>query len=301
MINTIANLYKNKYKTLLLIPASLLLIAIIIIIAQYARTGDFVYRDVTLKGGATLTLSTQENIDVLEFENELTEILGIDTSIRVWSRAGTPVGYIIDSAIDTSSPEIINEQTDLLLGAVKDKFPTLTKDNYSIETIGSSLGASFFKQTFIALIIAVIFMGVVVIIYFRTLIPSAAVILAALSDIIITLAIIDLLKIKLSTAGIAAFLMLIGYSVDTDILLTTKIIKRKVGTVYERTINAMKTGLMMTTTTLVAVIASLIISDSEVLKQIMTILLIGLLVDFINTWVQNAGILRWHMQRKGRE
>ncbi|RMF55347.1 protein translocase subunit SecF [Candidatus Woesearchaeota archaeon] len=297
----IAELYKKKYKALLVIPAALLIISIILIIAQYARTGDFVYRDVTLKGGVTLTISTQESVDPVKFEKELTETLGFDNSVRVWSRAGAPVGYIIDSAIDTSNQEITEKQTDMLLEAVKEKFPGLTKDNYSIETIGSSLGASFFKQTFTALIIAFIFMGIVVFFYFRTFVPSAAVMLAAFSDIIVTLAIIDLLRIKLSTAGIAAFLMLIGYSVDTDILLTTRVVKRKIGTVYERVIGAMKTGLMMSATTLAAVITALLISDSEVLKQIMTILLIGLLIDFINTWIQNAGILRWYMEHKSGE
>ena len=41
------------------------------------------------------------------------------------------------------------------------------------------------------------------------------------------LALIDFLGIEISAAGIAAFLMLIGYSVDTDILLTSRALKRK--------------------------------------------------------------------------
>jgi preprotein translocase subunit SecF len=77
-------------------------------------------------------------------------------------------------------------------------------------------------------------MGLVVFFYFRSIAPSLAVILEAFSDIIVTLAIFNLTGIKLSTAGIAAFLMLIGYSVDTDILLSTRVLKRKDGTVMER-------------------------------------------------------------------
>ena len=69
-------------------------------------------------------------------------------------------------------------------------------------------------------------MGLVVFIYFRTLVPSLAVILAAFSDIVVTLAIFNLTGEKLSTAGVAAFLMLIGYSVDTDILLNTRVLKK---------------------------------------------------------------------------
>ena len=141
-------------------------------------------------------------------------------------------------------------------------------------------------------------MGLVVFLYFRTFVPSIAVILAAFSDIIVTLAIANLLNFRLSSAGIAAFLMLIGYSVDTDILLSTRVLKRREGTVMDRVFGAAKTGLTMAITTLVAVIVALIFTQSEVIRQIMSILLIGLSVDLINTWIQNVGLLRLYVERK---
>ena len=141
-------------------------------------------------------------------------------------------------------------------------------------------------------------MALVVFIYFRTIIPSAAVILAVFSDILITVAIVNLLGLRISTAGIAAFLMLIGYSVDTNILLSTRVLKRKEGTESERFYGALKTGIMMSSTTLTAIITALIFTQSEVITQIMTILLIGLLVDLINTWIQNVAILRMYLKKK---
>jgi len=141
-------------------------------------------------------------------------------------------------------------------------------------------------------------MGIVVFIYFKTFAPSMAVILAALSDIVVTLAVFNLTGIKLSTAGIAAFLMLIGYSVDTDILLSTRVLKRKEGSVMDRVYNAMRTGLTMSATTLSAVLIALIFVQSEIVKQIMIILFIGLLVDLIMTWIQNVGILRLYLEKK---
>ena len=92
--------------------------------------------------------------------------------------------------------------------------------------------------------------------------------------------------------------MLIGYSVDTDILLSTRVLKRTEGTVFERILGAMRTGLIMSGTTITAFIVVLLFTQSEVLKQIMLILLIGLLVDLINTWLQNAGIIRWYAEKK---
>ena len=68
---------------------------------------------------------------------------------------------------------------------------------------------------------------------FRTFIPSIAVIFAAFADIVMSLALVDYLGIKISAAGIAAFLMLVGYSVDTDILLTSRALKRKTGLLHQ--------------------------------------------------------------------
>ncbi|MBI1970405.1 hypothetical protein HYS47_01525 [Candidatus Woesearchaeota archaeon] len=135
--------------------------------------------------------------------------------------------------------------------------------------------------------------------YIKTSIPSIAVIIAAFSDIVITIAIVNLLGVKISTAGIAAFLMLIGYSVDTDILLSTRVLKRKSGTVLDGVYSAIKPGLTMTFTTIVAVTVGLIFSKSEVLTQIMLIILIGLFVDLVNTWIQNVGIIRWYFEKQG--
>ena len=84
-------------------------------------------------------------------------------------------------------------------------------------------------------------MSIVIFFLFRTFVPSIAVIFAAFADIVMPLALIDFIGLRVSTAGIAAFLMLIGYSVDTDILLTTRALKKHEGTVNERIYGAFKT------------------------------------------------------------
>ncbi|MFH1365150.1 MAG: hypothetical protein ABIH28_01030 [archaeon] len=138
------------------------------------------------------------------------------------------------------------------------------------------------------------------IVYFIFSIPSFAVILSAFADILMTLVFVNMLGMKISGAGIVAFLMLIGYSVDTDILLTTRLLKRSEGTLNERLFGAFKTGITMTLTSLFAVGAALIIvkSFSIVLSQIFTILFIGLCFDIFNTWITNASIIKWYAERR---
>ncbi len=115
------------------------------------------------------------------------------------------------------------------------------------------------------------------------------------------LAIINFFEIKISAAGIAAFLMLIGYSVDTDILLTTRALKKKEGTLNERIYGAFKTGIFMTLTALASVLPAFFIVTGlpDSFRQIFLILALGLSADIINTWLTNAGIIKWYCDKKG--
>lgn len=341
-IEKIKQWYHSNYKKLLFIPYLLLIIALLQIGIQTYKTGEFIKKDVSLKGGVTLTILTENDYDS-EFIKKaiLLEFPKNDISVNFLRTAGKTSGIIITADIE-------NEKTiiDKFLETIEKHLNiNLTPDNHTIEVMGSSLGASFFKETFRALYLAFLFMGMVVFLFFgkeikykllsaglttlatiiilswnsriaeiigyligivllalyiMSSIPSIAVIFAAFSDIIVTMAIINLLDIKIGTAGIAAYLMLIGYSVDTDILLSSRVLKRKEGSYVDRIFSAIKTGMMMTITTFVAVIIGLIFTKSVIISQIMTIVLIGLIVDIINTWIQNAGILLWYLEKKDK-
>ncbi len=292
----VLDFYDKQYKKLMIIPIILLIIAILVIGIQTATTGSFIHKDVSLKGGATLTITRENNIDILELERSMEqEFTDNDISVRSINKGGKQIGVIIVADIDGTNKQQLNSFIESIESNIGFE---LTEEDYSIEVMGSSLGTSFFKETLLALLAAFVLMSIVILIYFRSFIPSLGVILAAFSDIIITLAIVDLAGMKLSTGGIAAFLMLIGYSVDTNVLLNTRVLKRTEGHVFDRIMGAVKTGLMMTVTTAGALIVGIIFVQSAIIKQIMIIVLIGLFVDTINTWIQNVGILRIYIEKK---
>ncbi len=298
ILNRVLRFYDVNYRRLLFIPFIMLFLAFIVIAIQIGKSGSFINKDVSLKGGVTIVVSHEGKADLLGLEKKLSSrFVGHDISVRAIKKAGKQTGIIVVADIDGTSKKELDSFISSLESFLGFK---LDENQYSIEIMGSSLGASFFKETIIALLLAFLLMSVVVFIYFRTFVPSIAVILSAFSDIVVTLAIVDLLGMKLSTGGIAAFLMLIGYSVDTDMLLTTRLIKRKEGTVLDRTIGAFKTGMVMTITTIAAIIVALLFTKSDIVTQIMTIVLIGLCVDIVNTWIQNVGILRIYLERKNK-
>jgi len=245
-------------------------------------------KDITLTGGTSVTIQTQADIEQLKQELSQFE----DLNIRKISdlRTGKQEAVIIET---TAPPEQIKSAIESYLGF------KLTEENSSIEFTGSVLGSGFYKQLQIAIVIAFVLMAIVVFIIFRTFVPSLAVVLSAFADIVMTLAVVNLLGIKMSNAGVVALLMLIGYSVDSDILLTSRLLRRE-GNLNSKLLSAFKTGITMTLTSLAAVLVALliVINFSAVLSKIFTILVIGLSLDLVNTWLTNAGILRWYVENK---
>jgi preprotein translocase subunit SecF len=286
--------YDKHYLKLEIIPLILLILAIAAIGYQVATTGDFMNKGVSLEGGMVITIPINESVSISEVEKILkSNFPKDDLEIRDVAEFGVQKAVIITTDNLNTEKEILDAIAPLIPNA---------KEHASTEITGSSLGGGFFKQTMIAVLIAFVCMSIVVFVSFKNFAPSMMVIICVFADIIETLAVTNLLGIRLSTAGIAAFLMLIGYSVDTDILLTSRVLRSKEGTVFQRTLSAAKTGLLMTFTTITAVTISLLLTTSSTIKEIMTIMLIGLIFDIINTWIQNVALLRYHLEHiKGRK
>ncbi len=333
--------YHDKYKQLFIVTIVLLAFSLVTIGVMYASTGEVFRKGVSLSGGLTITVPTSD-AQPEEMEARLSQVFpDADIMVREVSELGTQVATIIEAAPARMDQDSLAAFERSMLDELSREIPNV-REIASSEVIGSSLGQSFFRQTAKAVLIAFVFMGLVVFLYFgdtvahklivtlvtlleaafiwyagnivmlvlallfgvvlavayvRYSIPSAAVILAAISTILFTIATVDLLGMRISTAGVAAFLMLIGYSVDTDILLSTRVLRRSGGSVYDRIMSTVKTGLTMECSTMAAALVALIFTQSDVIREIMTIIFIGLVADVFFTWIQNAGILRLYLEK----
>ncbi len=292
MLNSVKQFYETKYKVLLLLTLLLIPAALGVLAYQKATTGEYFQKGVSLQGGDTYTIPAFD-VDIVTVQ-EVVSQRHPEGEITV--RGVTEFGKLTAVIVEVTEIDEIALFESLRMAGL-----TVTPGGYSKESLGASLGATFAKQTVLALLIAFVMMALVVFITFRQLVPSLYVILAMVSTLLETLAVVSLIDVRLSTAGIAAFLMLIGYSVDADILLTNRALRQKEGTAMERIYRAMKTGITMTVTALVTTLIAYIFTDSDVIKQIMLILTIGLLFSLVNTWVQNVGVLRLMLERKRHE
>jgi preprotein translocase subunit SecF len=272
-----------NYKQEMMLPIILLAVSLVILTFQLTTTG--LKLDIDLKGGTQII----GELPISVSEADLNRVLApYSASIRTsTSIAGVHSVFIgVDSSVNTT--EVIN---------------TLAKNNYemtsySVQSVGTALGSSFFQQAVFVLAFAFLFMGITVFIVFKIPLPSFYVVLCGFADIVETLMVSQLVGIQLSLATFTALLLLLGYSVDTDILLTTRVFKTEGGDVTAKVKGAMKTGITMVGATIAALIAMFVISTSPVITQIASILLIGLVLDIANTWLLNAPLLRLYMERK---
>jgi preprotein translocase subunit SecF len=177
-------------------------------------------------------------------------------------------------------------------------------ESFAFQDVNPSLSEFFVQKTEEVVIWSFVLTAIVVIAIFRSFIPSVAVLAGALADITIALGGMGLFQIPLTLSSIAALLMLIGFSLDTDILLTTKVLKRTGGTPKDRAYEAMKTGIMMA---FVSIIGFSILLALSFFTQISTyyyisaVAIFGLVGDIFATWCTNAVILLWDVERRAGE
>ncbi|MHC1579568.1 MAG: protein translocase subunit SecF [Candidatus Alkanophagales archaeon] len=290
VVDRVAGLDARK---LVLVPLIVLLLAVGVLVHSQRVLGTPVELGMDFTGGTLVRITTPETKDELlakfsEFPNVIVREAGDEKILQFGPMS------------DAEKERLIR----LVTG-----YP-----DYEIRDVSPLFGREAQAQTIKALVIAFLLMAVVIFIVFRTVVPAATIVFCAASDIVIAAACMDVVRLKLSLGTVAALLMLIGYSVDSNILLTTKLLRsspvtgRRGGTpkVLERLKAAMRTGLTMTATTLSAafamfVVAACLSSLSEyyapipLLRDISVVLIFGLLADLMNTWMFNAGVLRLYL------
>lgn len=170
----------------------------------------------------------------------------------------------------------------------------------SFRSISASVSEQFFQQAQLAFVMAFTIMSVVIFVAFKDVTPSLAVIFAAAGDIIVAFAAMSVLGVPLTLGSLAALLMLIGYSVDTDIVLSTRVLKRTRGSLKSRIWSSVKTGVTMSSGgiagfTILYLVSYSIAGPSE-LANIAAVMVVGLLADIPFTWLGNAVILKMYTE-----
>jgi preprotein translocase subunit SecF len=265
--------YSNRQ--LAAVPLAVLALALLVLAGWYLTTGAPVTPGIEFTGGTEIQIETDasqsEVRSALEFEIDSVQPIAGSNEYIVTTQATD--ADAIRSGVQSAGYEIV-----------------------SVQSRSASFGADAQRLALIGVAVAFVGMSLLIFALFRSFVPSIAVVVSAFSDIVIPLALMNVFGIKLSLGAVAALLMLIGYSVDSDILLNNHILRRR-GSFYESTYRAMQTGVTMTVTSISAMTVMWIVSSLfgiPLLPDLAIVLVFGLVADLMNTYMMNLSLLRWY-------
>jgi preprotein translocase subunit SecF len=270
--------YTNRQ--LITIPLGLLAASLVILAVATVVTGTPVELGMEFTGGAEIQIQTDDSPEQIES--------AFDEPVEGVTQVGSPTSntYIVEFQSENY------EDLDDLVTQAEDA-------GYDVQQQGersASFASDSQSQAVLGLAIAFAGMAALVFLMFRTFVPSIAVVASAFSDIMIPLALMRLFNIELTLGTVAALLMLIGYSVDSDLLLNNHILRRH-GDFYTSTFRAMRTGVTMTVTSIAAMIVMTAVASLfgiPLLPEVGLVLTFGLLADLMNTYLLNVSLLRYY-------
>lgn len=292
-------------RRLLLPPLLLLLGSLAIIAHSMATEGGPLRLGFEFQGGTLVGLPTAEGPAALEAKFAAYPLLGMR---EAGERKMLQFGPMDDRKLQE------------LTSRISADYP-----GAQVESMGEVMGRALQGQTAGLVAVSFLLMSLVVLLTFRRLLPALTVIASAGSDLAAAVAFMRVAGVELSFGTLVALVMLIGYSVDTNILLTSRLLRPREAlaegvllkrgrpkdvppppTLVETIRQARRTGLMMSFTTMAVLGVLLAVASyallagyaqSRILQDISMVLLAGLGADLVNTWMLNVGILRWHLER----
>ncbi|MFW6320221.1 MAG: protein translocase subunit SecF [Halohasta sp.] len=270
--------YSNRQ--LLAVPLAILAVALLVIVGWYVMTGAPASLGLEFTGGTELRLDVEGDNPRQQIDE------AFDTEPASVQRIEADGSYVVSFGEGDVATEALEQQ------ASDAGFEVL-----AIDDIDSSFGGEAQTTALGGVVVAFVGMSLLIFGIFRSFIPSIAIVASAFSDVMIPLAMMNLLGIELTLGTVAALLMLIGYSVDSDILLNNSILRQS-GDFYESVSRAMRTGVTMTVTSIAAMAVMMVLAHLfgiQIMRSIGFILVIGLAADLMNTYLLNVSLLRWYV------
>jgi preprotein translocase subunit SecF len=285
-----------NFKQMLVFPAILLLVSLLILAyTSFVVNGTLIEPGYPVELGMEFQGGTSITFDSSKTPDQLKEEFAAYPVVQAREYGGG------NQKLLQFGPMTDSQQNDII-----NKLNSEYSNVGQITVMGEVVSKGLQGQALRAILFSFLGMAIVVFLIFKTFVPSVAVVISAFADIAFAAAMMDVFGIALSMGTVAALLMLIGYSVDTDILLTTRLLKRK-GELNDKIKDAMKTGMTMTLTTLAALIALFVVSSGsylistftriDIIRDVSVVLIFGLIADIVNTWMTNVGILKWYLEK----
>ncbi len=278
----------------------------LIIISLLAIFGRGLQYGIDFRGGIEIIVEFEEPASVDEFRSDLTEPLGVMPEIR---RLG--VGRDLLIRIDTDLPT--SEVQSIIMTTAGATFPNNPANIVQTENVGPSFADDLRNAALMSIIFALIVIFLYILIRFKKWSYSAGAVAALAHDVIITLGVFTVLhgivpfSLDINQALIAAFLTIVGYSLNDTVVVFDRIRENLLifktedfEKTVNRSINNTLSRTVVTSLTTLFVVTILFIFGGDVLKGLSFALIIGVLLGtYSSIFVASAMLV--DLQQKTRK
>ena len=247
-------------------------------------------------GGTLAQIRFEEAPDIAKVRSALE---ALDVGIGEVQTFGTPNEILIRLQLSQNAENLTTE----LKAALQAQFPGQSIDFRRVETVGPKIGSELKGKAFFAVFTAII--GILIYISIRFELKFAIGAIAALiHDVLITLGIFSILNYEISLAIIAAFLTIVGYSLNDTIVVFDRVrenmkllknIDQK--TIFNKSINESLSRTIITSLTTFAVVFILYIAGGEVIRYFAFAMIIGVIVGtYSSIYVASPVVFLWQQR-----
>ena len=244
-------------------------------------------------GGTLVQMRFEEAPDIAKVRSALE---ALDMGIGEVQTFGTPNEILVRLQLSQNAENITSE----LKAALQAQFPGQSIDFRRVETVGPKIGSELKGKAFFAVFTAII--GILIYISIRFELKFAIGAIAALiHDVLITLGIFSILNYEISLAIIAAFLTIVGYSLNDTIVVFDRVrenlkllknIDQK--TIFNKSINESLSRTIITSLTTFAVVFILYTAGGEVIRYFAFAMIVGVIVGtYSSIYVASPVVFLW--------
>lgn len=247
-------------------------------------------------GGTLAQVRFEEAPDIAKVRSALE---ALDVGIGEVQTFGTPNEILIRLQLSQNAENLTTE----LKAALQAQFPGQSIDFRRVETVGPKIGSELKGKAFFAVFTAII--GILIYISIRFELKFAIGAIAALiHDVLITLGVFSILNYEISLAIIAAFLTIVGYSLNDTIVVFDRVrenmkllknIDQK--TIFNKSINESLSRTIITSLTTFAVVFILYIAGGEVIRYFAFAMIVGVIVGtYSSIYVASPVVFLWQQR-----
>lgn len=239
---------------------------------------------IDFRGGKEFVFDFEQEVEVVEVRNHLTEPLGATPELKLF---GSPSEILIR----TDAEGDINEVQNLIHSNLNELYPDNPATVIKTDIVGPRFAEDLKMAALNSIIFAVAVIFIYILIRFKGWYYSAGAVAALIHDVVIVLGIFTVLEplvnfnVTIDQALIAAFLTIVGYSLNDTVVVFDRI--RENSLIYKtmefkemvnKSLNDTLSRTVITSVTTLFVVSVLFIFGGEVLKGFSFALVVGVIL-----------------------